>query len=43
VSNVSPFVEGVSGQEFVKYDIVKEKAIPTQGELEMAKNKLRSI
>ena len=43
VTNVSPFVEGVSGQEFVKYDIVKEKAIPTQGELEMAKNKLRSI
>jgi len=41
VSDVTPFVEGQSGQEFVKYDIVKEKAVPTAGELEMAKNKLQ--
>jgi len=41
VSNVTPFVEGQSGQEFVKYDLVKEKAVPTMGELEMAKNKLQ--
>jgi len=41
VSDVTPFVEGQSGQEFVKYDLVKETAVPTQGELEMAKNKLQ--
>jgi hypothetical protein len=41
VSNVTPFVEGQSGQEFVKYDLVKEKVVPTVGELEMAKNKLQ--
>jgi len=41
VSDVAPFVEGSSGQEFVNYDIVKEKAVPSRGELEMAKNKLR--
>jgi hypothetical protein len=41
VSDVTPFVDGQSGQEFVKYDLVKETAIPTQGELEMAKNKLQ--
>lgn len=41
VANVTPFVDGQSGQEFVKYDLVKEKAVPTVGELEMAKNKLQ--
>jgi len=40
-SDVTPFVEGQSGQEFVKYDLVKEKAVPTMGELEIAKNKLQ--
>jgi len=40
-TDIDPFVEGVSGKEFVKYDLVKEKAIPTLGELEMAKNKLQ--
>ena len=41
VSDVTPFVESNGGQEFVKYDLVKEKAVPTVGELEMAKNKLQ--
>src|SRR6056300_1180473 len=41
VSDVTPFVDGQAGQEFVKYDLVKEKAVPTVGELEMAKNKLQ--
>ena len=41
VTDVTPFVEGRSGQDFVKYELVKEKAIPTVGELEMAKNKLQ--
>lgn len=39
--DISPFVESTSGKEFVKYDLVKEKATPTLGELEMAKNKLQ--
>jgi hypothetical protein len=41
VSDVTPFVESNGGQEFVKYDLVKEKAVPTVSELEMAKNKLQ--
>lgn len=40
-SEIAPFVEGASGKDFVKYDLVKEKATPTLGELEMAKNKLQ--
>ena len=43
VSNVGPFVESRGGQDFVKYDLVKEGAVPTQSELEMAKNKLRQL
>lgn len=40
-SQIAPFVDGVSGKEFVNYELVKEKATPTVGELEMAKNKLQ--
>jgi hypothetical protein len=40
-SEIAPFVGGASGQDFVKYQLVKEKAIPTLSELEMAKNKLQ--
>lgn len=40
-SQIAPFVDGVSGKEFVNYELVKEKATPTIGELEMAKNKLQ--
>ena len=43
VSDVSPFVESQGGQDFVKYELVKEAAVPTQGELEMAKNKLKQL
>jgi hypothetical protein len=43
VSNVTPFVESRGGQDFVKYELVKEAAVPTQGELEMAKNKLKQM
>lgn len=41
VSDVSPFVDGAAGQEFVNYELVKEKSVPTLGELQEAKNKLR--
>ena len=40
-SDISPFKGDPSGKEFVNYELVKEKAIPTLGELEMAKNKLQ--
>jgi hypothetical protein len=41
-SEIAPFVDdGASGKDFVKYDLVKEKATPTLNELEMAKNKLQ--
>ena len=43
VSDVTPFVESRGGQDFVKYDLVKEAAVPTQSELETAKNKLRQL
>jgi len=36
-------VESRGGQDFVKYELVKEAAVPTQGELEMAKNKLKQM
>jgi hypothetical protein len=41
VSDVSPFVESTGGQDFVDYQLVKEAAVPTRSELEMAKNKLQ--
>jgi hypothetical protein len=40
-SDISPFKGDPSGKEFVNYELVKEKAVPTLGELEMAKNKLQ--
>jgi hypothetical protein len=40
-SPVSPFKGDPSGKEFVNYELVKEKSIPTLGELEMTKNKLQ--
>jgi hypothetical protein len=40
-TQIAPFVDGASGKEFVNYELVKEKATPTLGELEMAKNKLQ--
>src|SRR5210317_647813 len=40
-SEIAPFVDSVSGKEFVNYELVKEKATPSVGELEMAKNKLQ--
>lgn len=43
VSDISPFVESRDGQDFVKYDLVKEAVVPTQGELEVAKNKLSQL
>ncbi len=39
-SDIAPFVDSVSGKDFVNYDLVKEKATPTLSEVEMAKNKL---
>ena len=41
VSDVKPFVDGTEGKEFVNYELVKEAAVPTRSELEMAKNKLQ--
>ena len=43
VANVTPFVESRGGQDFVKYDLVKDVSTPTQGELEMVKNKLNQL
>jgi hypothetical protein len=43
VSDVTPFIEGTPGQDFVKYELIKENAIPTQSELEVAKNKLKLL
>ena len=40
-TEIAPFVDGTSGKDFVKYELVKEKATPTLSELEMAKNKLQ--
>ena len=39
--DVSAFTESSAGKEFVKYELVKEAAVPTQSELESAKNKLQ--
>jgi hypothetical protein len=41
VSSVTPFTQTQGGREFLKYELVKEAAVPTQSELEMAKNKLQ--
>ena len=41
--DITPFVEGSSGKEFLKYEIVKEVAVPSRGELDSAKNKLQSL
>jgi len=40
-SGIAPFVDSVSGKDFVNYDLVKERITPTIGELEIAKNKLQ--
>jgi len=40
-SDVSPFVEGSEGKEFIDYQLVKEVAAPTKSEFEKAKNKLQ--
>ena len=42
-SDVTPFVQSRGGQDFVKYELVKKAAVPTTGELEMAKNKLKQL
>lgn len=42
-TDILPFVRGTSGQEFVKYELVREKAAPKQSELEEAKNKLQQL
>jgi hypothetical protein len=39
--DVSAFTESSAGKEFVKYELVKEAAVPTQSELDSAKNKLQ--
>ena len=38
--DVSAFTEGAVGKEFVKYELVKEAAVPTKSEFDSAKNKL---
>lgn len=40
-SNVKAFTEGAPGKEFVKYELVKEAAVPTKSEFEKAKNNLK--
>lgn len=39
--DISPFVEGSSGKEFIEYKLVKEVAVPNRSEFESAKNKLQ--
>jgi hypothetical protein len=39
VSDVTPFIESVSGKDFVDYNLVKEAAVPNISELETLKNK----
>tara|TARA_R100000908_G_scaffold32479_1_gene14656 strand:- start:6799 stop:7356 length:558 start_codon:yes stop_codon:yes gene_type:complete len=39
--DITPFTEGSEGKEFVKYEIVKEVAMPSSTELESVKNKLQ--
>jgi len=39
--DITPFVEGSGGKEFVKYDLVKKGSMPTESELQAAKNKLQ--
>lgn len=39
--DISPFTEGSEGKEFVKYELVKEVAMPKSAELESVKNKLQ--
>tara|TARA_B000000475_G_scaffold13045_1_gene11373 strand:+ start:154 stop:711 length:558 start_codon:yes stop_codon:yes gene_type:complete len=38
--DVSAFARGAAGKEFVKYELVKEAAVPTKSEFDSAKNKL---
>lgn len=40
-TDVMPFINGGYTRDFVDYQLVKEKAIPTIGELEATKNKLQ--
>jgi len=40
-SDVTPFVEGSEGKEFVDYRLVKEVAAPTKSEFDRAKNKFQ--
>ena len=39
--DVSAFTESSGGKEFVKYELVKEAAVPTKSEFDSAKNKLQ--
>lgn len=39
--DINPFTEGSEGKEFVKYELVKEVAMPKSAELESVKNKLQ--
>jgi hypothetical protein len=39
--DITPFTEGSEGKEFVKYELVKEVAMPSSTELESVKNKLQ--
>jgi hypothetical protein len=40
-SDVKAFTEGSQGKEFIKFDLIKEVAMPTRGEFEKAKNNLQ--
>eukprot|EP00919_Chromeraceae_sp_WS-2016_P001395 GHVR01003469.1.p1 GENE.GHVR01003469.1~~GHVR01003469.1.p1 ORF type:complete len:184 (-),score=15.95 GHVR01003469.1:336-887(-) len=39
--DITPYTEGSEGKEFIDYNLVKEKAVPTSSEFESTKNKLR--
>jgi len=40
-NDIKAFTDGEAGQEFVEYKLVKDAAIPSKSEFDLAKNKLR--
>ena len=39
--DVTPFVDGMRGKDFIEYNLVRETAIPTKSELDSVKNNLQ--
>ena len=39
--DITPFVEGLGGKEFLNYDLIKKGSMPSESELQAVKNKLQ--